>query len=79
MNNHFDYLKDNPYDAMIASVFQVFFKRSVSIRTPILIQMRLEHSFKSALVRTETNLMHFKWEVTERSETNLIHFEWGSV
>ena len=27
-----------------------------SIRTPVLIQGRLE--------RTETNLMHFKWEVT---------------
>jgi len=49
------------------------FLRSSSIRTPMLIQGKLE--------RTESLLiMHFQWEVSlEHMETNLIHFKWGSV
>jgi len=48
----------------------IYGKKASFIRTPMLIQGRLE--------RTETNLMHFKWDVT-CMETNLIHFKCGSV
>ena len=43
-------------DAQRKLFSQYIKKSSVSIRTPMLIKGRLE--------RTETNLMHFKWEET---------------